>query len=490
MPAGADIMKRTTTSLATVVVASLLAACTPLRVAGPDYVAPTAVAPAGWHAAQPHGASATELSRWWQQFDDPLLVRLVEAAQSESPSLAQARVRLAQARAVLVAAGAGSQPNVDLAASVNRAAVSFGGPIILRTLTQVGPQFSWEIDLFGGNRREREAARARLDAREADWHEARVSVAAETAQLYTQYRFCELQSALISEDLKSRSETARLTELSANAGFQAPATLSLARASVADSQARLLAQNADCEVIIKSLVALTALDEVTLTRQLETGRARVPRVKDFQIASVPAQLLTQRPDLAAAERDLAAASADMGVAEASRYPRLSLSGAVQPSMIVTSGQSLSLTAWSIGPSLSLPLYDGGRRAANIESAKEAYAAAESSYRARVRVAVREVEEALVRLSSANRRKADVDAAAADYRASFAAAGNRYQAGMGSLFELEESRRLTLVAEANVIALDRDRITAWINLYRAMGGGWSAQPATSNLSTPSQPKNAS
>lgn len=467
-----------------------LTACAPLRVVGPEYPTPEARVASQWQATLPHGASSTELSSWWSQFEDPVLVRMIEAAQRESASLAQAQVRVAQARAQLIAAGAASQPTVDLVAGVNRAAVSFGGPVIVRTLTQVGPQLAWEIDLFGGNLREREAANARLAARQADWHDARVLIAAETAQLYTQYRFCELQAILISEDLKSRVETARLTELAAKAGFQAPANLSLARASVADSQARLSGQVADCELIVKAMVALTALDESTLRTALTAGRDRVPQVRGFEVTAVPAQLLSQRPDLAAAERDLAAANADIGVAEAAHYPRLSLLGSIQPSHIRSSGQSLSLTPWSIGPSLSLPLLDGGRRAATVETARLAYRAAESAYRSRVRLAVREVEDALVRLDSANRRKGDVDAAATGYRANLTAAQTRYQAGVGSLLELEESRRLSLLADASVIAIDRDRIAAWIGLYRAVGGGWTDTPRTEPARTPVITKSAS
>lgn len=464
--------------VATGLVVLLMAACAPLRVVGPDYQPqPPATAPA-WQATLPHGGSQAALAQWWRQLDDPLLPVLIERAQAQSPSLVQAQTRISQARSVLIAAGAASQPTLDLGASTNRAAVTFGGPLFLRTLTQVQAQSSWEIDLFGGLRREREAAAARLDARAADWHEARVSVAAETANLYAQLRFCELQVALYDEDLKSRRESARLTDLAAGAGFQAPANAALARASVADASARLSGQQADCDLVIKSLVALTAADETQLRGELAAARARPPKPRAFEVLQVPAQLLNQRPDLASAERELAAASADIGVAEAARYPKLSLSGSVAPSYVVTAGQSISAVTWSIGPSLSLPLFDGGRRLANRDAAVAAYEAAEANYRARARSAVREVEEALVRLTSANRRQPDVESAADGYRANLAAAQSRYTAGVGSLLELEESRRLSLAAQANVIAIDRDRLSAWISLYRAIGGGWTPESKVS------------
>ena len=209
------------------------------------------------------------------------------------------------------------------------------------------------------------------------------------------------------------------------------------------------------------------------------GKAKPPSAVEFDIAEVPAGLLVQRPDLASAERELAAASADIGVNEAARYPRLSLSGSIAPILLVASGQTLKANTWSIGPALTLPIFDGGRRAANVETAKANYRLAESNYRSKVRQAVREVEDALVRLNSANQRNADVNAAALGYRANLAAAQSRFGAGLGSALELEESRRLALTAEANVIAIQRDRITAWISLYRAMGGGWSASASNNS-----------
>ncbi len=456
-----------------IVLMALIAACAPFKVSGPNYSRPESPLAANWQAARPHNASKVALSEWWQQFGDPVLIRLINQTQAENASLAQAQARISQARGLVIAAGAATQPSLDVGASFNRAATSFGGPIFIRSLTQVQAQSAWEIDLFGANQREREAAAARLDARQADWHDARVAVAVETANLYMQLRFCELQVALFEEDLKSRRETARLTDLSAKAGFQAPANAALIRASASDSAARLIGQQAECDLTIKALVALTAVDEKVLRSGLDTGKAKQPNVGEFEIAAVPADLLGQRPDLASAERDLAAASADIGVAEAARYPRLSLSGSIAPIILAAAGQTIRATTWSIGPALTLPVFDGGRRLANVETAKANYQLAETNYRSKARQAVREVEDALIRLGSANNRKADVNAAADGYRANLAAAQSRFGAGLGSALELEESRRLALAAEANVIAIQRDRITAWISLYRAMGGGWSA-----------------
>ncbi|MYM92167.1 TolC family protein, partial [Rugamonas sp. FT82W] len=142
------------------------------------------------------------------------------------------------------------------------------------TTSQAALQASWEIDLFGGNRAARDAAQARLDSAHAGWHDARVSVAAEVANQYYGLRACEQLLAVAKQDATSRADTARLTELSAKAGFQSPASLALARASAADGNNRYITQRAACDVNVKALVALTAVAEPELRRKLADGAAQ------------------------------------------------------------------------------------------------------------------------------------------------------------------------------------------------------------------------
>ncbi|WP_170942317.1 TolC family protein, partial [Noviherbaspirillum denitrificans] len=186
-------------------------------------------------------------------------------------------------------------------------------------------------------------------------------------------------------------------------------------------------------------------------------------------------LLSQRPDVFAAEREVAAAAAEIGGARAQRFPRLSLSGSIGRANFRSGGVDADLSTWSIGPlAMSLPLFDGGRRAANVEAAEARYEAAAAAYRARVRQAVREVEEALVNLQSTAARGEDARISVEGYRTSFTATEARYKAGLASLVELEEARRNRLTAENALVALERERRSAWVALYRAAGGGWTAQ----------------
>lgn len=456
-------------SIAACAALALVAGCAVQR--PPEAV--TASAPPRWYAPLPHNGTLADLTQWWQQFNDPLLMELLVAAQQASPTVAAAAARIEQSRATRTAAQASLLPTLDGQASASRARQPTTG---LATSVQAGLQTAWEIDLFGANRGTARAAQARLEGAEAGWHDARVAVAAETANSYVSLRTCERQVVVTGNDAKSRAETARLNALSAEAGFTAPATAALARASAAEASARATQQRAACEIEVKALVALTGLPEPQLREKLAARWTEPARFALIALDPIPARLLAQRPDVYAAEREVAAASNEVGSARADQYPKLSLSGNIAVGRARTGGGTFDLETWSIGPlALTVPLFDGGRRAANVDAAQARYDEAVSTYKARVRQAVREVEEALVLLESARERSDDARVAVEGYRASFQATEARYRAGLASLIELEDQRRAALAAETALVNLQRERIAAWIALYRAVGGGWSRPP---------------
>jgi multidrug efflux system outer membrane protein len=430
----------------------------------------TLPAPAQWQAPLPHNGSLTDLNGWWSRQGDPLLVQLIDSAQAASPSIASAGARIAASRAQRVAATAALLPSLDAGASISRAnqqSLQPGG-----TTSQAGLQSAWEIDLFGGNSAARGAAQARLAGASAQWHEARVAVAAEVATTYYGLRACEQLLAVAQQDATSRADTARLTQLTADAGFQAPASAALARASAAEGNGRATLQRSLCDIDIKTLVALSAIDEPDLRARLAAGRAvDAPAIA---IATLPAQLLAQRPDVFAAEREVAAASFDVGSAQAQRFPRLSLSGAIGAANFrAGGGENIKTDTWTIGPlAVSLPIFDAGVRRANVDTSKARYEAAVVAYRATARQAVREVEQALVSLNSSTARSGDAQVSLEGYRVAFVAAEDRYKKGLGSLLELEDARRTRLASENAVVTLQRERSAAWVALYRAAGGGWS------------------
>ncbi|WP_394787803.1 efflux transporter outer membrane subunit [Rhodoferax sp.] len=457
-----------------------LAAC---AVTPPPAQVPALAAPQ-WQAPLPHQGQLGALSTWWQRLDDPLLVQLIDAAENVSPSVASAASRIQQARATSVAAGAALGPTLDGSVSASRG-VQSGVP--LATSLQAGLQTSWEIDVFGVNRIALDAAQSRQQGAQALWHDARVSVAAEVANQYIDVRSCELVRALTGEDAKSRRETARLSALSTRAGFTAPAQDALARASAAEANNRLVQQLAQCELSLKAMVALTGLPEADLKQKLAAAPMPAAEIALFSIASIPAEVLAQRPDIFSAERDVAAASFDVGNAQGQRFPKLGLSGNISAVRAYSEGVRSDLTTWSIGPlALSLPLFDGGVRRANIVAAQARYDEAAAVYRGKVRQAVREVEEALVNLRSTADRAADTQVAAEGYRASYTATQARYKAGVASLPELEDARRTSVAADTTVVSLQRERLLAWVALYRAAGGGWQPADLATTTAASNQP----
>ncbi|TFZ05964.1 efflux transporter outer membrane subunit [Ramlibacter henchirensis] len=465
------------------------AACALCAVQGAQAELPRAAtataAPSGWFEALPHGGDLGELAGWWSRFDDPLLVQLVERAQAASPDLASALSRIAQARATAVGAGAALLPNVEAGVSGARGRSEPGFPV--GNTLSASMQMAWELDLFGGNRAGARAAAARLSSATAGWHEARVAVAAEVATQYVSLRACEARRIQAEVDAGSRAETDRLTQLSLQHGMQSPGTAALARASAAQGRAQLAQAAAECDTLVKRLVALTAAEEPALRAELAASGASVPQAPRFGIDAVPARALAQRPDLHAAALNVQAAAGDADQARASRWPRVMLKGSVGRGRAETPFGTQDGSVWSFGPlSVVLPVFDAGVRRANLDAARSRYDEAVAQYGGRLRTAVREVEEALVTLQAATRRSDDLRVAAEGFRTSFASAQARYRGGLASLFELEEARRSDVQAQVAMVDLEQQRTQAWIQLYRALGGGWGSPAPTTTISKESTP----
>ena len=446
-------------------------------------------APAAWQSPLPHNGKVSDLAAWWGGLNDPLLVQLIAGAQASSASLADAQARIAQARATRVAAGAARGPSLDASVSAGRG-VQQPDTIAANNLA-AGVQAAWEADLFGGKAAAGSAADARLQGAQAAWHDARVSIAAEVATQYLNQRNCEAQLAVTLTDAKSRADSSQLADLSARAGFSAPATAQLARASAAEAAARVTELRAQCQRDVLILAALigTPLAEVqaVLSQNPPIAMDLIDRTALFSISTLPAEVVAQRPDVFQAEREVAASSSDVTSIDALRMPRLSLLGSIGATQISAGGFTSEGATWSIGPiAVTLPLYDGGVRAANVQAAQARYEAAVVQYRSKARQAVAEVEIALLNLQSTASRRGDSEAAAQGYRASFNATQARYKSGLASLVELEDARRTLLFAETALVNLQRERVAAWITLYRAAGGGWTAAGnAVTLVAAPSQ-----
>ena len=435
-----------------------------------------------WQAPLPHQGAVGSLSIWWQQQGDPELLKLIEAAQAAAPSVAQALSRIEAARALQAATTAVLLPNVNAAIAGTRSVNQPGLP--LASSVQAGLQASWELDLVGANRAASRAAQAQVEGAESQWHDARVSIAAEVANLYFGLHTCHALLELAQQDAASRAETARLSDAMVTAGLMPSSTAALAHAGAAESRSRATQQTAQCDLAVKALVALTALPEPDLRQRMARSRAAPAQPKPLAVIAVPAQTITQRPDVFAAERALVVSSVEVGVAKAQRYPRLNLSGSIGRLRYDSEGVTTNMNTWSFGPLvLSLPVFDGGQRAANVTAAQARYSEAVTTYRAVVRQAVREVEEALVNLQATEARRDDASVSERGYTQLLAATQARHAQGLASLMELEDARRLALASESTQLALQLERNRAWVALYRALGGGFDPHATAVSLNQP-------
>ena len=429
----------------------------------------TAPVPVEWNAPLPHGGRLTGLRDWWTAQDDPILLALIDGAQALSPTVAMALSRVETARANEATARAALLPGVTAGLSAGRSVSVPATPAA--TSTALTLQTSWEIDVFGAARVARVAAAGQTLGSQAQWHDARVSVAAEVANTYYALAHCWKTQALAEQDLASRQRSRDISARSLQAGMLAPAAYAQVQAEVAQSQLRLIQQSSQCDLYTKALVALTGEDEA-LVRSVMRALVLPDDLTGFSVTRIPAQALVQRPDVFAAEHDVALASAQIGRAKARRWPGLSLGGSIGALRYGSAGVDTDITTWSFGPlALTLPVFDAGQRAALVDAATADYVAAVTTYRAKVRQAVREVEEALVVLDSTVQREADTRAVHDARLQNLGAAQNRERNGLASALEVEEARRAGLAAQADVLALQLERKRAWVALYRAAGGGW-------------------
>jgi multidrug efflux system outer membrane protein len=429
---------------------------------------------ADWQARLPHNGQFKELLDWWDMFDDEGLKSLLAIAERENASLAAAAANIRQARANYESQKSNLLPTLDAATSVTRSGTNAKETqkVAASTTRSGALDAAWEVDLFGKARNNAKAADARTASSTADWHDARVSLSAEVADYYVQYRACRLLVATYRQELASQRETIKATEMSASSGLKSTADLALVRASAASSSQSMTAQEADCELIVKSLTEITGGDEGRVRDLLKKGRKGIPAPQRFKMA-VPADLLRQRPDLRSLEWDVVAEAYELGASKADLYPSLSLAGSITFNANNVSGKSIP---WSFGPSLSLPVFDGGLRRAAVRSARAELDSATANYRAGILAAVGEVEAALVRLDSSSRQLRDATIAAREYNTYFKSVDENWRAGGASVLDREEARRSAQSAELSVIELRRDTVRYWIALYKALGGGWTSASA--------------
>lgn len=466
---------------------ALLAACASPPPATPP--ADTAI-PAAWRSPLPHGGSTAALSAWWQAFEDPQLARLVERAQAQSPTLAQAAARRRQAEAGAAQARAALLPALSVNAQAQRGRNLNAVPGMS---TQASAQFnaSWEIDLFGGQRAAAAAEGAQADAVTADWHAARVSLAADVASAYVQLRLAQAREESAELDLRFAEQIAGWARQQQTAGLLSATDAAILNTERAIASANRSQWRAEAQIALQTLALLCGERAEALAADLAPPavategfelRRSQPQAPAFDVTALPAQLLAQRPDLAAAHQRWLAAAHQQRSVEAQRWPQLSLAALAGETRLRVGGGTSNASLWAFGPSLSLPLFDGGQRAARSRGAQAAAEEAAAALQAQWQTAVAEVEESLQRVSAGAEREREVDAVKREWEGIARRTGAQAQAGLQSGTQRNATFRNALAAYDAVLTVRAEQALAWIRLYRSVGGGWNSD-ALANTAAP-------
>ena len=457
--------------------ATALAGCT----VGPNYVRPEVKLTPAYHATVAIAAADT---RWWTRFADPVLDRLMEVALAQNMDVAAAVARVEQARAAAQASDAALRPRADLAASAERVRQSLRTPVgavgnqlgLSRnySLYQFGPQASWEVDLFGGLRREREASRADYASATADADAVRLSIAAETADAYLQLRGLQARYAVASRQLDTERRLTALVRQQAEQGIVADRELNRVTGESQGIEAGLAPLRAAIAGQINRLDVLAGRQAGLDPDMLNVMRP-IPNAPDPSGSAMPAELMRRRPDIAAAERRLAAASARIGVAVADYYPHLSLSGLLGFASIGTGGlfTSSGLQA-NGGAGLGWHLFDFGRIDAEVAQARGRHAEALAQFRGAVLKATQDVETALTQLTEGRNEVALREQQVASLTRARDQARQGYEGGVLALIDVLDADRALLDAADHLASVRAETARASVAAVRALGGGWEVR----------------
>ena len=438
----------------------------PATVAVPDYFA----ALPGWEEARP--ADAAPRGAWWKGFNDPQLDALEEQAEKASPTLANALARYDAARAAAGVSAAALLPEVDGGASAERTRVSanrpsaVGGPMTY-DLYNVGASLSYEVDFWGHVRNSVKAARAEAQATAGDLASARLSLQAEVADAYVRLRGLDAQADFLRKVVVAYQRAWQLNHDRHVGGDASGVDENRALSQLASAKAQVSAISAQRAATEHELAAAVGAVSSSFSIAPDATPIAMPAVP----ASTPSALIQRRPDIAAAERRMFEANAQIGVARAAQFPTVTLGG--NAGWQTTGGHSLISspdTVWALGPlAASVPLFDAGRRRAQVRETRAQFDQAAASYRAAVIAAFQQVEDALsnARDFAAEARDQTVASQAALRTSDLAFI--RYRDGATDYLEVVTAQTDALTEERARIIVETQRRQAAIAFVKAIGG---------------------
>ena len=469
------------TGLAVGALVLLIAGCA----AGPDYRKPALDLPVAWTVEAPWREGRPDdlaaKGPWWRRFDDPQLDALAEQAMVANATLAVAAARLAQARAIIAASSAALLPQLNLTTRASRQRISANRP----QTNYSSPNFStvqndfiaslavsYEVDLAGRVQRTIEGVQASAEQSAADFENTRLVLTADLATNYFNLRATDIELDVLARSIALQRRALGLVsarhDLGAVSGLEVAQQQALLDTTLVQVDL-LKRQRSVFEHAIATLTG-TAAPVFALAPDL---RDRVPPAVPL---GVPSDILERRPDVASAERAMAVANAQIGVATAAFYPSITLA----PSLGTESRSLASLfdapsLLWSIGVSLTQPLFDAGRLKANVDFAQAGYDATVGNYRRVVLTAMQEVEDGISGVASLARASEQAAAAVASARRVLEMATARYEGGASGYLDVITAQQSLLASERLAAQLRGQRLLASVFLVKALGGDWERSP---------------
>lgn len=465
--------------------AALLAGCS----VGPNYhqPAPAVPLPMDWHWKKAEPKDDIAKGPWWELFHDPQLNRLEEMADEQNQDLKVAVGRVDEARARARLSGAEFFPSLTLKPSYTRTQQPADNPQfskapipgILKRLEpynsfSVPLDLSYEIDIWGRVRRSFEAAQAQAQASVADYQNVLLTLNSNVAIEYLQLREYDSECRILDDTVKARAESLRINQVRVQAGRATNVDIAQAQTDLTLAEAQLAAvqqSRAETENALSVLCGTNASEFQIEPLPLDIEPPSVP-------VGLPASLLERRPDVAEAERTMAARNAQIGVAYAAFFPSVSLTG--QGGVLSARATDLfhwQNTIWSIGPSVSLPVFDGGQNLSNLQIARAQYNQAVASYRSTVLNSVKDVETALADLRFLAKETTALRQSVKSAREATDLQQKRFRVGQTNYTDVIVADETRLSAERNDAQVRGQQLYATVRLIKALGGGWdSAQLA--------------
>lgn len=469
---------------------SLMTGCT----VGPDYQRPDAALAHRYlgqtSVEQRPAATSASLVAWWEGFADPVLSNLIAQALEQNLDLAQATARVTQAQAGLGAANAALLPSGNISGQAARSYQSVETPLgqVLNSTPgydrygnayELNVGASWEIDLFGGLRRGREAALAQYQACEAGVAATRLVVAAQTADLYITARGLQERLDIANRQVKTQQDLLEKVQLLYSKGLAANYQVHQVEGTLSQVQATVPVLQTGLDAAMNALDVMLGTPPGTHRTQLANGRS-IPLAPQITTMGTPADLLRRRPDLIVAERRLAASNARIGEAIAEYYPKFSLSALLGSATAVSGGNLFTGDASQAAGALGLRwrLFDFGRINAQIDQAKGQEAEALAAYRQSALRATEDVENAFSALVNRESQASTLTQGESSLTQARQSSFIAYQKGTASLIDvLNADATLLQVSDARAQARTESARAA-VAAFRALGGGWQppeAQP---------------